>query len=102
MKKLSKVTTKLNNALLEILSALSSQLSTEANGFIKLDHEVKFDNFPGSIFVSCYFQNEQCLTEAKALEKDYQKQLKKLLLKKGILLKTVNHLQFIITPDIDD
>ncbi len=59
MKKLSKVTTKLNNTLLEILTTLSTQLSAEVNGFIKLDHEVKFDNFPASILVYGYLDNEQ-------------------------------------------
>lgn len=99
MKKLSKVTLKLNTALLTVLDELKHQLLTELNGFVRLNHEVKFDNFPASILVYGYFDNEQNLTAAKDLEKTYQKQLKALLLKKGILLKTAKPLQFVVISD---
>ncbi len=39
------------------------------------------------------------LAAAKNLEKAYQKQLKALLLKKGILLKTANPFQFVVISD---
>ena len=94
MKKHSKVTIKLNTALFSVLEKLNQQLTENVNGFVSLSHKVEFDNFPASLIVTCLFENKAQLDEVKALENDYLIQLKKGLLKKGIVLKTMHNLQF--------
>jgi len=89
--KLSKVTKKLNNKLLNTLQTLQSQVSQQLNGFVKLEHTVQFDLFPSSLLVTCYFENDSLLAQAKASERLFQKQLHKLLFKQGILLKDPSH-----------
>lgn len=87
MKK-SKTCQRLNSKLLTVLAQVDQE-AKKINGFSHLSHTVKFDYFPGSLLVYCHFNDELKLSAAQAnhAETKLQKQLHKLLLNKGIVLK---------------
>jgi intracellular septation protein A len=96
--KMSKTLKKLNDRLVVVINKLGVQASEELEGFVKLEHTVKFDLFPGSLLVSCYFESHDLLDKAMSSEKAYQKKLHNLLMKQGILLKEPTHnLKFYVT-----
>ena len=86
--KMSKICQRLNEKLLAVLSLMSEE-AKQIEGFSHLSHTVEFDCFPGSLLVSYHFTDTQTLRVAldSHVETKLQKQLHKLLLKKGILLK---------------
>ncbi len=98
--KMSKTTKKLNDRLLLVLKKLTLQANEELEGLISVSHTVQFDLFPGSLLVSCVFENHDLLDKAKSSEKQYQKKLNNMLLKQGILLKEPMHnLKFSVKDD---
>lgn len=85
--KMSKTLRKLNDKLIATIDSIQQQANEQLEGFSSLSHTVKFDLFPGSLLVSCYFESHDHLDKAKKHEKTFQKLLHKMLLKQGILLK---------------
>jgi hypothetical protein len=95
--KMSKTMRKMNDKLVAAIKTVNDQASEELTGFVKLEHTVQFDLFPGSLLVNCYFENQQQLESSMKLEKEYQKKLQKVLLKQGIVLKDVKqNLKFLV------
>jgi hypothetical protein len=95
--KMSKTIRKMNDKLVAAIKTVNDQATEELTGFVKLEHTVQFDLFPGSLLVNCYFENQQQLESSMKLEKEYQKKLQKLLLKQGIVLKDMKqNLKFLI------
>lgn len=86
---MSKTVKKLNTKLLGAIKTLSDFADKELEGFIKLDHAVQFDLFPGSLVVTCYFESQAALDKNMSAQKKIQKKLQILLLKQGIVLKDV-------------
>lgn len=86
--KMSKICQRLNEKLLVVLVLVEKE-AKQIDGFSHLSHTVLFDCFPGSLLVLCHFSDEQKLLNAQNsnIESKLQKQLSKLLFKKGILLK---------------
>jgi hypothetical protein len=86
--KMSKITQRLNQKLLVALDQVNEEAKL-VDGFSHLSHTVQFDLFPGSLLVHCHFNETQQLLVAQGshVETKLQKQLSKLLLKKGIVLK---------------
>jgi hypothetical protein len=86
--KMSKICQRLNQKLLAVLAQVNEE-AIQINGFSHLSHTVQFDCFPSSLLVHCHFSEAQQLLDAQKshVETKLQKQLQKLLLKKGIVLK---------------
>jgi len=86
--KMSKLCQRLNKKLLAVLAQINEE-AKQIDGFSHLSHTVQFDYFPSSLLVHCHFSEEQQLSVAQSshAEAKLQKQLHKLLLKKGIVLK---------------
>ena len=86
--KMSKICQRLNQKLLAVLSQVNEE-AMQVDGFSHLSHTVQFDCFPSSLLVHCHFSEEQKRQSAQDsnVETKLQKQLSKLLFKKGILLK---------------
>ena len=86
--KMSKITQRLNQKLLAVLVKIDEEAKL-VDGFSHLTHTVQFDLFPSSLLVQCHFSEDQKAREAQGshVETKLQKQLHKLLLKKGIVLK---------------
>lgn len=86
--KMSKICQRLNQKLLAVLAQVNEE-AIQIDGFSHLSHTVKFDCFPSSLLVHCHFNEAQQLHDAQNshAETKLQKQLQKLLLKKGIVLK---------------
>lgn len=86
--KMSKICQRLNKKLLAVLVQVNEE-AQQINGFSHLSHTVQFDCFPSSLIVHCHFSDAQQLHVAQSslAEMKLQKQLHKLLLKKGIVLK---------------
>lgn len=86
--KMSKIVQRLNVKLLAVLAKIDEE-TKQVEGFSHLSHTVQFDLFPSSLLVLCHFSDEQKLRDAQGshVETKLQKQLHKLLLKKGIVLK---------------
>ena len=87
--KMSKTIRKMNDKLLGVINTINEQATEELTGFVKLEHTVQFDLFPGSLLVNCYFESHDALDKNMSNEKVFQKKLLKLLLKQGIVLKDV-------------
>ena len=85
---MSKICHRLNNTLLTVLVQINEE-AKQVDGFSHLTHSVQFDCFPGSLLVYCHFSEAQQLHDAQSsnAETKLQKQLHKLLFKKGIVLK---------------
>jgi len=86
--KMSKICQRLNKTLLAVLAKINEE-AMQVDGYSHLNHTVQFDCFPSSLLVHCHFSDEQQLLVAKSnlIETKLQKQLHKLLFKKGIVLK---------------
>ena len=86
--KMSKICQRLSVKLLAVLAQVNEE-AKQLDGFSHLSHTVQFDCFPGSLLVHCHFAEAQQLNVALSshVETKLQKQLHKLLLKKGIVLK---------------
>ena len=86
--KMSKICQRLNKNLLAVLTQVNEE-AMKIDGFSHLSHSVQFDCFPSSLLVHCHFSKAQQLRAAQSsqAETKLQKQLQKLLLKKGIVLK---------------
>jgi hypothetical protein len=86
--KMSKVCQRMNNKLLIVLAKVTEE-ARRVDGFSHLTHTVQFDLFPSSLLVLCHFSEEQQMHAAQSslVETILQKQLHKLLLKQGIVLK---------------
>jgi hypothetical protein len=86
--KMSKICQRLNVKLLAVLAQINEE-ATQINGFSHLSHTVQFDCFPSSLLVHCHFNEAQqlCTAQSNHIETKLQKQLHKLLFKKGIVLK---------------
>ncbi|HCH70795.1 MAG TPA: hypothetical protein DE042_10095 [Colwellia sp.] len=86
--KMSKICQRLNKKLLAVLAKINEE-AKQIDGFTHLSHTVQFDYFPGSLLVHCHFSKAQLLRVAQNshVETKLQKQLQKLLLKQGIVLK---------------
>ncbi|WP_114326157.1 hypothetical protein [Candidatus Colwellia aromaticivorans] len=87
--KMSKICQRLNMKLLAVLTQINEEAKEQVDGFSHLSHTVQFDCFPSSLLVHCHFSEAQQLRAAQSshAETKLQKQLQKLLLKKGIVLK---------------
>ena len=85
---MSKICHRLNNTLLTVLVQINEE-AKQVDGFSHLSHSVQFDCFPASLLVYCHFSEAQQLRDAQSshAETKLQKQLHKLLFKKGIVLK---------------
>ena len=100
--KISKTIRKLNDKLAASIQTINALASEELEGFVKLDHSIQFDLFPGSLLVSCYFESHDHLDKAMKFEKKYQKKLSILLLKHGIKLKDAKqNLKFYVLEQSD-
>ena len=77
----------MNDKLLGALKTLNNFANEELDGFTNLEHTVQFDLFPGSLLVTCFFEDQAALDKNMSAEKTLQKKLQKLLLKQGIVLK---------------
>jgi len=86
--KMSKICQRLNKKLLAVLVQINEE-AKQIDGFSHLSHTVQFDCFPASLLVHCHFSEAQQLRVAQSIhaETKLQKQLHKLLFKKGIVLK---------------
>lgn len=86
--KMSKICQRLNKKLLVVLSKITEE-ATKIDGFSHLSHTIQFDCFPSSLLVHCHFSEAELLSVAQSNHVDtkLQKQLQKLLLKQGIVLK---------------
>lgn len=86
--KMSKICHRLNKKLLAVLVQINEE-AKQVDGFSHLSHTVQFDCFPASLLVHCHFSEAQQLRVAQSshAETKLQKQLHKLLFKKGIVLK---------------
>lgn len=86
---MSKTVRRMNDKLLGALKTLNDFAAEELDGYTKLEHTVAFDLFPGSLLVTCYFEDQESLDKNMSEQKILQKKLQKLLLKQGIVLKDV-------------
>lgn len=98
MKK-SKTVQKLSNKVDKAILQLDNLLKEEFPTYERIEHSVKYDLFPGSLFVQCFFNNgdeqdnavvNEVIKNIKSEEKTYQKKHQKLLFKQGIVLKLPN------------
>ncbi|MBC3766170.1 Fis family transcriptional regulator [Neptunicella marina] len=84
---------KLENNIIKALTIACENAKTTTPGFSWLTHSAKFDNFPASLVVTCVFETEQQIVDARqqkldqALIKDIHKQM----LKIGVVLKQPRH-----------
>jgi len=87
--KMSKTVKKLSAKVEKVMNQLDDLLKLEFPTYKGITHSVKFDLFPGSLFIECKFEsvNNEFSTAIKPLETQYQKKLQKLLIKQGIVLK---------------
>ncbi len=78
----------MNKKMLAVLAKVNEE-AKQIDGFSHISHTVQFDLFPGSLLVLCHFSEVQKLEVAQSslVETKLQKQLHKLLLKQGIILK---------------
>jgi len=92
----SKVTQKLNAKLIAAIDEVealifsmvgASSIEDKSRGFIGIVYDVDFSNFPSSLDVRCYFENEAALAAALDKESLFQKKLHQKLFKRAILLK---------------
>jgi hypothetical protein len=86
--KQSKTVKKLAAKVVQVSEAMQDLLTTEFSSFESLSYTVEFDLFPSSLIFSCVFKDTTEFERIKKEEKTYQKNLHKLLFKKGIVLKT--------------
>jgi len=94
---MSKTVKRMNDKLLAAVKTINGLATEELTGFTNLEHSVQFDLFPGSLLVTCYFEDQAALEKNMSSEKVFQKKLQKLLLKQGIVLKDVKqNLKFCI------
>ena len=86
--KMSKICQRLNVKLLAVLAQINED-AKQYDGFTHLSHTVQFDCFPSSLLVQCHFSESQQhkVAQDSHVEAKLQKQLHKLLSKKGIVLK---------------
>lgn len=87
--KMSKTCQRLNKGLLAVLTEVNQE-ANQIDGYSHLTHTVEFDCFPSSLLVHCHFNERQKMLDAQShqVETKLQKLLHKLLLKKGIVLKS--------------
>ena len=85
--KMSKTIRKLNDRLEAVIKIVGAQAKDELEGFVKLEHTVQFDLFPGSLLAYVYFESQAALEKNMKNEKVFQKALHNKLLKQGIVLK---------------
>ena len=87
---MTKICQRLNDKLITALDLLSKEAEQHEN-FSHITHTVKFDCFPASLLVIVHYQENKIdnsdIQEYKSIETILQKQLHRLLLKKGIVLK---------------
>ena len=86
---MSKTVRKLNDKLVVAIRKMNEFAGEELDGFKSLEHTVAFDLFPGSLLVTCYFEDQAALDNHKKDKKIIQKKLVSLLFKQGIVLKDV-------------
>lgn len=101
--KMSKICQRLNDKLLVVLTKINDE-AKQFDGYSHFSHTVQFDLFPSSLLVLCHFDDVIKYQEAQSshVEKKLQKQLHKLLLKKGIVLKDVKMNLKLKGPEIEE
>ncbi len=88
----SKTQKKIDNNIRIALTTVCEQALKDVPGFLWLTHEANYTNFPASLFVTCVFDTEESLEQAK---KDgntpiLRKNIQASLLKVGVKFKAVN------------
>ncbi|KJZ15214.1 hypothetical protein TW85_06420 [Marinomonas sp. S3726] len=106
----SKVTQKLNQKVIAAVDVVEAQLfaavgadsiEDKTKGFLGIVYDVNFSNFPASLDVRCYFEDDTALASMKEQESLFQKKLHQQLFKRAIILKDArNNLHFYVQePD---
>ena len=94
---MKKTVKKLDNNVIKALTKACETGKENITGFEWLTHTANYDNFPGSLAITCVFDNNQSLNNAHVKEEDIylRKLIHNNLLKAGILLKDVRkHVRF--------
>jgi len=88
---MKKTVKKLDNNVVKALTIVCERVKQDVVGFEWLTHSANYANFPGSLVVTCVFDNQQSLDLMLSNEQDKElrKLIQKHLLKVGVLLKDV-------------
>lgn len=86
---MNKTVNKLDNNVVKALTLACESAKESVPGFEWLTHRADYSNFPGSLVVTCVFDNNQALHHAQIekLDVEIRKLIQNQLLKAGILLK---------------
>lgn len=87
--KMSKTNKKIDNNICKALTDVCEQAKVEVSGFQWLTHTANYTQFPGSLMVTCVFEDEASMMAAQEAELDFklQKLVQKSLFKVGVVLK---------------
>lgn len=86
---MQKTVKKLDNNVVKGLTIACENIKCDVEGFEWLTHRANYANFPGSLLITCVFDNNQSLQTMLTNKQDVEikKQIHKQLLKVGVLLK---------------
>jgi hypothetical protein len=86
---MKKTVKKLDNNVVKALTIVCDQVKAKHIGFEWLTHTADYANFPASLVVTCIFDTNNALDEAKNSQLDVviRKLIQQQLLKVGVLLK---------------
>ncbi|MDU0354723.1 Fis family transcriptional regulator [Paraglaciecola aquimarina] len=90
---MNKTIKKLDNNVIKGLTVVCGSAKAEIVGFEWLTHTANYSNFPASLLVTCVFDTNQSLLEAKANQQDVliRKMVQQQLLKVGVLIKNAKY-----------
>ena len=96
---MNKTVKKLDNNVIKALTIVCEMAKQDIVGFEWLTHSANYANFPGSLMITCVFDNQHSLDVMLAQEQDQElrKKFQKQLLKAGILLKNIRRHVFFDT-----
>ncbi|GLR71937.1 Fis family transcriptional regulator [Agaribacter marinus] len=90
---MKKTIKKLENNIVNALTEVCETAKDDIDGFIWLTHTVDFSNFPSSLLITCVFDTNASLNNAKAEAQDTQliKAIHKAMFRIGVVLKRPKH-----------
>lgn len=90
---MNKTVKKLDNNVVQALTKVCDFAKANIDGFVWLTHTADYSNFPNSLVVTCVFDTQQSLDQARSISDNMVliKLVHQHLLKAGILLKQAKH-----------
>lgn len=88
----SKTQKKLDNAIRIALTEVCEQALDEVAGFQWLTHRANYSDFPGSLIITCVFEDDTqlLLAESRGDDKQLRQTIQHKLLKIGVKFKSIN------------